>query len=205
MTAARGGRAGGWLRPPGHRHLRTFASLSAATQGEALLSFLGTVALIRITGTDVSGRVFFAQALAGVWFMLWDPRLEDAAQRFAPVLQAAARGRGTWLFVRLVRLDTAIGLFATALGAGGVALARAIGWLDPEQATYVLLALLSAGIAAPIGTAGAGFAIAGRLGSLGVLRSAAAAVSFLATVTALMAGGPVAYLAAGALTGLVTT
>jgi O-antigen/teichoic acid export membrane protein len=198
-------RAGGWVRPPGQRHLRTFASLTAATQGEAVLSFLSTVALIRVTGTVESGRVFFAQSLAGVWFMLWDPKFDDAAQRFVPLHQATAQGRGTWLFVRLLRLDVAVGLFAAAVGAGGVALARGAGWFDADQALFLLLALLAAGIAAPIGTAGAGFAVVGQLGRLGLLRSAAAAMSFVATVTALITAGSVAFLVTGVLTGLVTT
>lgn len=198
-------RAGGWVRPPGHRHLRTFASLSAATQGEAVLSFLSTVALIRVTGTEVSGKVFFAQSLAGMWSMLWDPRLEDATQRFVPVLQETAHGRGTWLFVRLLRLDVVIGLFAAAIGAGGVALARAAGWLGTDQALFLLLALLAFGITAPIGTAAAGFAVVRQLGRLGALRSATAAGSFVVTVTALVVAGPVAFLAASVLTGLTTT
>jgi O-antigen/teichoic acid export membrane protein len=198
-------RAGDLMRPPSRRQLRTFASLVTGSQTEAALSFLSTVALVRVAGGETSGKVFFAQSVVSVWFMLWDLRLDDATQRFVPVHQATGRGRGTWLFVRLFWFDALISTVAVVLGVGAVLSARTAGWIAADQATFLLLTVVGGGFAAPIGTAVAGFAAVGQLGRIGVLRSLGAAFTFAMNIAALLAGGPVAYLAAGALAGLATT
>jgi O-antigen/teichoic acid export membrane protein len=198
-------RIGGWVRPPGQRHLTTFALLTAATQGEAVLSLLGTVALVRVAGTETSGKVFFAQSLAIVWFLLWDPKLDDAAQRFIPVHQTTVSGGGTWLFIRLLWLDVVINLLVAALGVGAVVIAQAAGWISVDPAVFLVLAAVAGGMTAADGTARAGFAVSGQLNRLGLMRLVTAALSFILTITALIMGGPVAYLAAAALAGLATT
>lgn len=198
-------RVGGWVRPPGRRHLAAFAALTGANQTEALLSVLGSVVLVRAEGAETAGRVFFAQAAAALWFTFADPKLDDVTQRFVPQQAAAGPGRGSALFERLLRFDTLAGLLGTVAAVLGTLFAAGAGWLDAGQAWLLLLALAAAGAAAPLGTIGAGFAVAGELRRLGVLRTAAAVASFAVSVGALLAAGPAAYLAAAALAALVTT
>jgi len=198
-------RVGAWVRPPGRRHLTVFAALTGASQTEALLSVLGSVVLVRAEGAETAGRVFFAQAAAALWFTFADPKLDDAIQRFVPQEQAAGRGRGSALFDRLLRLDALAGSAGTAAGMLGTLFAAGAGWLDAGQAWLLLLALAAAGAAAPLGTIGAGFAVAGDLRRLGVLRFATAAVSFALSVGALLAAGPTAYLAAAAVAAAAST
>lgn len=199
-----GRRAGAWVRPPGRRHLAVFAALTGASQAEAVLSVLGAVVLVRAEGAETAGRVFFAQALAVLWFTFADPKLDDVTQRFTPLAEASGPGSGSGLFERLLRFDGLAGLAGTVAAVLGALFAAGAGWLDAGQTWLLVLALAAGGAAAPLGTIGAGFAVAGELRRLGVLRSAAAAVSFAAGVGALLAAGPAAYLAANALSSLAT-
>src|SRR4051794_38273416 len=107
------GRAAHRIRPPGGRHLRTFTSLTTAGLGEAILPTLSLIALVRLTGAETSGQVIFAQSVATIWFLLSDPCLENAAQRFVPIEQQRS-GQGSSLFMRLLHWDVAIGVAATA-------------------------------------------------------------------------------------------
>jgi O-antigen/teichoic acid export membrane protein len=197
-------RVRGWVRPPGRHGLAAFVSLSAATQLDAVWSLLTSIALVRTTGAETAGKVFFAQSLASIWFAFWDPRFDDAAQRFIPAHQAAGPGHGTWLFNRLLRLDVAAGVAATALGAAAVTTIGAAGWTAVDV-SLILLALLGAGAAAPLGTAWAGYAAIGRLNAVGGLRAAASSGSFACTMTALLLAGPQAFLAASAIAALITS
>jgi O-antigen/teichoic acid export membrane protein len=199
------GRARHLLRIPGRRHLLAFVSLTGASQGQAVLSFLSVAVLVRLTDAKMAGQIFFAQALASLWFMVMDPRLDDAAQRFVPAQQLGGAGRGSALFLRLLRLDVLIGVAGAALGVALAAVAWRLGWLPADQAPLVLIALLSSGAAAANGTASVAYAIAGRLGQLGVIRLAAAAAATTAALVGLVAGGPVAYLVVAGLAGAATT
>lgn len=198
-------RQGGSGRLSGRRQVRTFASLSAATQGEAVLSFLGVVVLVRVAGVQEAGAVFLAQSLASLWFLFSDPRLDDAAQRFAPLHEASAPGWGTWLFLRLYRFDAIVGTVTAAIGAGGALLGYAAGWTGGHQALLLILAMAANGVTASAGTISVGFALAGQLGRFGLLRLVSAGCSFVVTMAALVTGGTVAFLAATAAAGLVTT
>lgn len=192
-------------RRPWQRHLRTFASLTAAGQVEAALSFATSVALVRLVGVTEAGQVFFVQSMASVWFLLWDPRFEDAQQRFVPVEQLHGPGRGTRLYHRLLRLDIVAGLLATIVGVVVAVAAAAIGWISTELLTLLVPAVLGAGAATVSGSASAGFALADQLCRLGWMRLALAAVSCLVTLTALLTAGPAGYLAATVVTGLLST
>jgi len=176
------------------RHLPAFASLSAATQGEAVLSFLSVVVLVRTSDTVTAGQVFIAQALAAVWFMVLDPRLDDAAQRYVPLCLPASSGQATALFRRLLRLDGAIGLVAALLGTCLAALAYFYAAPGDIRWDFVTLALVSGGIAAASGTASAGFALVGQLRRLGLIRLGGAVVAFVLTVALTIVAGPIGYL-----------
>ena len=179
--------------------------LSAGTQLEALFSFVTVVALTRTTSVTRAGEVFFAQALAAVVFLFLDPRLEDSLQRYAALLTERGRDRAaTTLFRRCFRLDTAIAIASGALVALVLAVAQP-GGHGVFTLEYFSLAIVNALLQAPIGTAMAGFAIAGCLADLARLRIALAIVSSTANVIAIVVGGPTAYLAANAITtGLAT-
>ncbi|MEO3812788.1 hypothetical protein ABGB17_27620 [Sphaerisporangium sp. B11E5] len=198
-------RIGSWVRPSARRQMRDFAVLGAAGQVEAVLSLAATAVLVRLTGAAGAGEVLLAQSMAAVWALLCDPRLGDAAQRFVPVQEAGDAGGGTWLFRRLLRLDALIGLAGAALGVTLVTVAGQAGAAPPGPASLLVLALLYQGGTASRGTSAAGFAIAGKLELLGRLRLGFAVLSCAATVTALVLGGPVAYLAAMASAAAVTT
>ncbi|MER5646571.1 hypothetical protein [Streptosporangium sp. NPDC002524] len=204
MVSALGHAVRGW-RPPGGRHVRTFTSLSAAGLVEAVVSSLNVIVLVRLAGTENSGQVIFAQSLATVLFLLCDPRLENAAQRFVPVEQLRS-GRGSALFVRLLRWDAAIGLASTGVVLAGVLAARLEGFATGEFASMLALAVVARGVTASNGTAGAGFALADRLRAYGTLRVRCAVLSFGLSSGGLLAGGPIAYLlgqVAGALVSAV--
>ncbi|WP_338780266.1 hypothetical protein [Streptomyces sp. DG1A-41] len=187
------------------RHLRTFGSLTAASQVESALSFVTTAMLVRLFGSTETGQVLLAQSMATVWFVLWDPRFEDALQRFVPAEQLRSPGRGTRLYCRLVRLDIVAGLLATILGVALAVAAATVGWISAEQLSLLVPAVMAAGAATPSGSASAGFAIAGQLSRLGVIRLALSGVGCLVTLTALLVTGPVGYLVATVITGLVST
>ncbi len=89
LTAHRGAGAGGSAL---RRQLRTFGSLTAAGQVESVLSFATTATLVRLSGTAETGKVLLAQSMASVWFLVWDPRFEDAQQRFVPLEQHRGSG-----------------------------------------------------------------------------------------------------------------
>lgn len=187
------------------RHLRTFGSLTVAGQVEAALSLATTAALVRQVGGAEAGQVLFVQSLATVWFLLWDPRLEDAQQRFVPAEELRGAGRGTQLYHRLVRLDFASGLLATIVGVVVAFAAAAAGWLPAELLWLLVPAVLGAGVATPAGSASAGYALTGQLFRLGTVRLALAVFGCLVTLTGLLVAGPVGYLTATVVTGLVST
>ncbi|MEU4492357.1 lipopolysaccharide biosynthesis protein [Streptomyces sp. NPDC023998] len=192
-------------RRPWQRHLRTFGSLTAAGQVEAALSFATTAALVRLVGVTDAGQVFFVQSVAAVWFLLWDPRFEEAQQRFVPAERLRGPGRATRLYHRLLRLDIAVGLLATFVGVVVAVVAAVIGWIPTELLTLLVPAVLGAGVATPSGSASAGFALADELSRLGAFRVVLAVFGCLVTLTALLTAGPVGYLAATVVTGLVST
>ncbi|TDC24898.1 hypothetical protein E1265_08390 [Streptomyces sp. 8K308] len=200
-------RAAGIPRPwlPYRRHLAAFASLSAAGQVESVLSFVTTAMLVRLAGAAEAGQVFFAQSVATVWFLVWDPRMEDAMQHFVPAARRGGPGRGTRLYHRLLRVDVATGAVATVVGVAAAIAVAASGALPDGQGTFLVLAVLAAGTATPSGSASAGYALADRLSRLGGIRVALALVGCVVTLLALLAAGPAGYLAAGAVSGLATT
>ncbi|GHK04202.1 hypothetical protein SY2F82_59990 [Streptomyces sp. Y2F8-2] len=187
------------------RHLRTFSSLTAASQIEAALSFGTTVTLVRLAGSTKAGEVLLVQSMASIWFLLWDPRLEDAQQRYVPMEQRRGVGHGTRLYRRLVALDVLAGLLTTVVGVGAALGAAALGWVPVERLWLLVPAVLAAGAATPSGSASAGFAIAERLSLLGALRVALAAVGCLVTLAALLTSGTAGYLVATLISGLVST
>ncbi|MFD1118868.1 polysaccharide biosynthesis protein [Sphaerisporangium aureirubrum] len=198
-------RIGAWVRPTARRQMRDFAVLGAAGQVEAGLSLAATAVLVRLTGATAAGEVLLAQSMAAVWALLWDARLGDTAQRFVPVQDAGAAGAGTWLFARLLRVDAVIGLAGAAAGITLATAAGRTGLSPPVPAALLLLALAYQGATSSRGTSAAGFAIAGRLEMLGRLRIGLAVVGCAATLTALVLGGPVAYLAAQVSVAAVAT
>ena len=197
------GRAVHRMRPLGGRHLRTFTSLTAAGLGEAVLPTLSLIALVRQTGSETSGQVIFAQSVATVWFLLCDPCLENAAQRFVPIEQRQS-GRGSSLFVRLIRWDVAIGVAAACAGLVVVLGAHLLGSLSREFAAMFALAIVTRGAMASYGTAGAAFALTDRLRALGALRTRCAFLSFGLSLGGLFFGGPLLYLGGQAAGALVT-
>ncbi|WBB61985.1 hypothetical protein O7599_05425 [Streptomyces sp. WMMC500] len=170
-----------------------------------MLSFVTTAVLVRVAGPAEAGQVFFAQSLATVWFLVWDPRMEDAMQHFVPAAQRGGPGRGTRLYHRLLRVDVATGAVATVVGVAVAIAVAASGWLPDEQGTFLVLAVVAAGTATPSGSASAGYALADRLSRLGRIRVAMALAGCLGTLLALLAAGPSGYLAAGAVSGLAAT
>ncbi|WP_326823988.1 lipopolysaccharide biosynthesis protein [Streptosporangium sp. NBC_01756] len=191
------------MRPPGSSHLRTFTSLTAASQGEAVLSMLSLVVLVRLAGTDRSGQLIFVQALSSVWFLLLDPRIEDAAQRYVPIEQQRS-GQGSALFVCLLWWDVAIGVLASGVGLLMVLAAWLLGLATGDLTLMLALSLVSGGAAASTGAAGAAFALAGRLRDLGRVRLRCAVLSFGLSLGGLLAGGPPAYLAGQCAAAIVT-
>jgi O-antigen/teichoic acid export membrane protein len=190
-------------RMPARRQLRTFVWLAVGSQGEGILSVLSMVALARSATASEAGKVIFAQSVTSVWFLLCDPRLEDAAQRYVP-LQQSRDGGGAALFGRLLRWDVGIGA-----GASGVALlitlaAYLMGAVPGDLAVLFALAIVAAGATASTGSAGAAFALAGRLPQLGRVRLVCAASLLLLSLGGLLVGGPAGYLAGQAAGALVT-
>jgi O-antigen/teichoic acid export membrane protein len=185
--------------------MRTFGSLTVAGQVESALSFATTATLVRLAGSTEAGEVLFAQAMATVWFLLCDPRLEDAQQRFVPAEQLHGPGHGTRLYLRLLGLDIAAGVLATAVGVVVLVTAATAGWISIDQFWLLVPAVLAAGAATPSGSASAGFAIADQLSRLGVIRLFLAVFGCLTTLAALLAAGSVGYLAATVATALVST
>jgi O-antigen/teichoic acid export membrane protein len=174
--------------------------LSVSTQLEAVFSFVTVIALTRSTSVTRAGQVFFAQALAAVIFLVLDPRLEDALQRYAAIIEHRGRdGAVGTLFRRCVQGDILVAGVSGLLVLGGLGLAQPSD-RGPFVATYLALAILNCTLQAPIGTAMAGYAIAGHLIGLGKVRIGIAMVSSLANVVAIVAGGPSAFLAVNALT-----
>ncbi|WP_327367298.1 lipopolysaccharide biosynthesis protein [Streptomyces sp. NBC_01217] len=193
----------------GHRrwqgHLSTFCSLTVAGQVEAALSLATTATLVRLVGSTEAGEVLLTQSMASVWFLLWDPRFEDAQQRFVPMEQRRGTGHGTRLYRRLLQLDMAAGLLATVVGVFVALAAAAMGWISAERLSLLVPAVLAAGAATPSGSASAGFAIADQLSRIGVIRLKLAVFGCLVTLTALLTAGTVGYLVATVITGLVST
>ncbi|GAA3798823.1 hypothetical protein GCM10022226_17770 [Sphaerisporangium flaviroseum] len=191
-------------RPPGRpRHLRTLTLLTASSQGEAVLSMISLMLLVRLEGAERAGQLIFAQAFAAVWFLVCDPRLEDAAQRFVPI-EHQRSGQGAALYVRLLRWDVAIGV-ATSLTALLVVLgAWMTGLASGDFALMLGLALVANGAVASSGTSSAGFALTDRLDALGAARLRCAVLSFVLSLGGLLLGGPPAYLAGQAVAAIVT-
>jgi O-antigen/teichoic acid export membrane protein len=185
-------------RPSLRRELGVFASMAFTTQAEAVLSVVGAVLLVRLAGAEEAGRVFFAQAVAGVWALVCDPRTDDVALRYVPVYQAERRGYGAWLLDRLLRIDLAVTAAGIAGGGALAVLARGAGWTDPHQAALIVAAIVAGGVRSPAGLAGVGLSLTGDLHRLARLRLAAAGFGAVVSVAALLLAGPLAYLAAGA-------
>ncbi|MGI5156870.1 hypothetical protein [Microbispora sp. CA-102843] len=191
------------VRPPSRRQLRTFTRLTLGSQGEAVLSMLSVIVLVRSTPSAESGKALFAQAATAVWFLLCDPRLEDAAQRYVP-LAGRRDGSASALFGRLLRWDVGIGAAACGLAFLGVLAAWSIGAAPADLALMLALAVVAAGAASSTGSAGAAFALAGRLHALGPIRLGCAAVSAVLSLGGLFAAGAPGYLAGQAAGALVT-
>ncbi|WP_169985771.1 hypothetical protein [Microbispora sp. H10836] len=191
-------------RVPVLGHLRTFTSLSAAGLGEAVLPALSLIALVRTTGTQTSGQVIFAQSVAGLWFLLSNPCLENAAQRFVPVEQRQT-GQGSALFLLLLRWSAGLGAAATAVALVAVLALGLPGLISDDAALMIALSVVGRQVTAPYATAGAGFALADRLRVLGTLRIRAALLSFCLSLAGLYAGGPLLYLAGQAVGSLLMT
>ena len=98
-----------------------------------------------------------------------------------------------------------MGLLATFVGVVVAVVAAVIGWIPTELLTLLVPAVLGAGVATPQGSASAGFALADELSRLGAFRVVLAVFGCLVTLTALLTAGPVGYLAATVVTGLVST
>jgi O-antigen/teichoic acid export membrane protein len=174
--------------------------LSLSTQLEAVFSFATVIALTRSTSVTRAGQVFFAQALAAVIFLVLDPRLEDALQRYAAIIEHRGHdGAVATLFRRCVQGDILIAGVSGLLVLAGLGIARPSDH-GPFVATYLALAIVNGALQAPIGTAMAGYAISGQLIGLGRVRIGIAIVSSVANVVAIVAGGPSAFLAVNALT-----
>src|SRR4051812_15305799 len=174
--------------------------LSFGTQLEALFSFVTVITMTRNTTVARAGQVFFAQALAAVIFLILDPRLEDALQRYAAIIVHRGRdGAVVSLFRRCVQID---GLVA---GLSGLSLLVALHLAGPSDhgpfvGTYLALAIVNGMLQAPIGTATAGYAISGHLIDLAKLRIGITVVSSIANVVAIIVGGPAAFLLVNAVT-----
>lgn len=190
-------------RLPGRRQARTFAWLTLGSQGEAVLSMLGVVVLVRTTTAAESGRALFAQAATAVWFLLCDPRLEDAAQRYVP-LEGRGGGRASALFRRLLRWDVGIGAAASVLALVVTVAAWLLGAAPGDLAVLLALAITANGATASTGSAGAAFALTGRLEALGPLRLRCAALTAALSLGGLLLDGPRGYLAGQAAGALVT-
>ncbi|MEV7968952.1 hypothetical protein AB0O34_23620 [Sphaerisporangium sp. NPDC088356] len=190
-------------RPPAGRHLRTFTSLAAAGLVEAVLSSLGLVALVRMTGTEISGQVIFAQSVASVCFLLCDPRLDNTVQRYVP-LEERRTGQGFALFTRLLRWDLTIRVSAIGVCLAVVMTARLLGFVSTDLALMLALAFVARGSLAANGAVRAAFPLANRLHDLGLLRLGCAILSFLLALAGLLAGGPLGYLIGQALGSVVT-
>ncbi|MEU6427947.1 hypothetical protein ABZ860_18825 [Microbispora sp. NPDC046973] len=163
---------------------------------------LSLIALVRVTGPEAAGQVIFAQSVANLGFLLCDPCLENAAQRFVPVEQRRS-GRGYALFLRLLRLDAGIGLAATSVALVAVLGAWLAGLASDVLALLLALSVVGRGATAPYGTATAGFALADRLQVSGMLRVLGALLSFVLSLAGLFAGGPLFYLAGQAVAALL--
>ncbi|XVQ82603.1 hypothetical protein ACQP2K_27580 [Microbispora siamensis] len=146
--------------------------------------------------------MIFAQSVASLWFLLFDPCMENAAQRFVPLEQQRS-GHGCALFLRLLRLDAGIGLAATVVALAAVLAAWIAGFASNDLALMLTLSVAGRGAMAPYGTAFAGFALADRLNSSGLLRVQGAFLSFALSFAGLLASGPLLYLAGQAVAALV--
>jgi O-antigen/teichoic acid export membrane protein len=174
--------------------------LSFGTQLEAVFSFVTVIALTRSTSVNRAGQLFFAQALAALIFLILDPRLEDALQRYAAIIVHRRRdGAVVTLFRRCVQIDVLIAGVSGLLVLAGLGLRRPSDH-GPYVAAYLALAIVNGMLQAPIGTAMAGYAISGHLVALAKLRIGIAIVSSVANVVAIVTGGPAAFLAVNAVT-----
>lgn len=181
-----------WARSLTRREsIREFSWLSANTQVEVGLSLLSSILIIRLMPESVAGQLFFAQAAVGIAFMVLDPRLEDAVQRFFPRQRAIGEEQG--FFWRMVRIDLYVAVGAVALGIlvieTGLFPASSV-----VNTSFVLLALLAGGASAAAGTVQAGFAVSGRLSELARWRTLVAIGSTTLAVGGLLFFGPIAYL-----------
>jgi O-antigen/teichoic acid export membrane protein len=148
--------------------------------------------------------VFFAQALTAVWFLLCDPRLEDAAQRYVPI-EARRHGCASALFGRLLYWDVAIGVAASGVALLGTLMAWLLGAASDDLALMLTLAIVSNGAASSTGSAGAAFALTDRLQALGPIRLKCAVLLSAFSLGGLLAGGPEGYLGGQALGAVVTS
>lgn len=175
--------------------LREFSWLSARNQVSALLSVANMIILVRSVPSRDVGQVVFAEAVAVLFFIVLDPRFEDAVQRYFPMLRLESESRARALYWRLLGWDLSLGF--------GVAAAACAAWIAgvlPENALcrpeYLAMAICSVGVGSALGTLHAGFAVTGGLTSLGRRSVIASFVNAVITTAAVVSFGAAGYLAA---------
>jgi O-antigen/teichoic acid export membrane protein len=170
---------------------------------EALASFIVVVILARSLSIDTFGQVVFAQALAGLYFVVVDPRLEDALMRYVPIVARNSGGPGaSALFRHCIVADQALGLAMTAV-ALGVVFVMPDHWMSAVSRPYLALALAANATAVVVGTASTAFGLTNGLATLGRLRIALAFMTVVIAMTGTVAAGAVGYLVATVVAGAV--
>ena len=171
---------------------REFSWLSASGQASALLSQVSVILIVRLLDEDVAGQIFFALALAATVLMILDPRLEDAIQRFVPVVRRSS-GDTASFFWSLVALDAVIGVSVITL----TGVCWAVGLLpvgDLLNPSYVFWAMAAGAISGAVGTIDAGFATTGNLSLLAKVRLITAAWNAVLGIVGLLIFGPLGFL-----------
>lgn len=175
-------------------HRSALSWLSFAAVVESVLSVVGTVVLVRTVGLGPTGMVILAQSFVALAFVVVDPRLEDALQRYVPLIAATRTTAVRWVVRRLVNIDMIVGVASAMLLMLAVSTIPLGQWLGVD-ARYLLLASVAAGLGAAQGTLAACFAVTDRLPELAKLRCAGSGLVTAAASTAAVISGPVAYLA----------
>jgi O-antigen/teichoic acid export membrane protein len=185
--------------------LRQFTALSLANVVAAVTSFLSLAVVARVLSAERFGQLVFAQATAAAAFALLDPRLEDALQRFVPIVRRArGDGAASRLFERVALLDQGANLGFGALGLA-VLLTGAVsgnGIADPALLAPAIVQMAAQG---PVGTFGAGYALTDGLATWGLLRIASVVTMTAASLIGLAVGGAVGFLTGGAIAAVLTT
>lgn len=183
-------------RPAG----REFSWLTGGSQVEVLLSQLAVILVVRMASEDEAGQLFFALAITATIFMLIDPRLEDAIQRYVPKLREEDSDYKSF-FWTLVLLDVAIGIVAIAI-AVAVWISGAIQPTELVNPTFLMLSVVINGTVAALGSLNAGFATSSRLTSLAKVRAVLALLSAVLSIGGLLLGGVTGFLIGSALASL---